>query len=123
MESIQSSGIDEEPIPSNSENSEVDGSSALIFSEFHEKPPPLILLKKKRKKIEPAFHFSKESPYDKYSKELNTDSTSGFLRSKRAIGRMKEKEKNTCSLFIQTDPLIWRHISEQVMCPPILFQL
>lgn len=114
MESIQSSGIDEEPIPSNSENSEVDGSSALIFSEFHEKPPPLILLKKKRKKIEPAFHFSKESPYDKYSKELNTDSTSGFLRSKRAIGRMKEKEKNTCSLFIQTDPLIWRHISEQV---------
>lgn len=50
-----------------------------------------------------------ETPYDKYSKEANTRGG----RSKRAT-RPKEENKNTCSLFIETDPLIWRHISEQV---------
>ncbi|XP_072159998.1 disintegrin and metalloproteinase domain-containing protein 10 [Bemisia tabaci] len=48
-----------------------------------------------------------ESPLNKYSKEAN------HYRSKRAT-RPKEENRNTCSLFIQTDPLIWRHISEQV---------
>lgn len=48
-----------------------------------------------------------DSPFSKYSKEANT-------RQKRAA-RPKEENRNTCSLFIQTDPLIWRHISEQVI--------
>nr|XP_024215817.1 disintegrin and metalloproteinase domain-containing protein 10 [Halyomorpha halys] len=51
-----------------------------------------------------------DSPYSKYSKEANT-------RKKRAA-RPKEENRNTCSLFIQTDPLIWRHISEQVNNDP-----
>lgn len=51
-----------------------------------------------------------ETPYDKYSREANSDGRSS--RSKRAT-RPKEENKNTCSLFIETDPLIWRHIAEQ----------
>uniref|UniRef100_A0A1B6LPU7 ADAM10 endopeptidase n=1 Tax=Graphocephala atropunctata TaxID=36148 RepID=A0A1B6LPU7_9HEMI len=54
-----------------------------------------------------------ETPYDKYSKEANTRGG----RSKRAT-RPKEENKNTCSLFIETDPLIWRHITEQVGFDP-----
>jgi len=51
---------------------------------------------------------SPEEPYEKYSREYNEQAG----RSKRAI--RKDDNKNTCSLFIQTDPLIWRHIYEQV---------
>ncbi|KAJ9581415.1 hypothetical protein L9F63_023409, partial [Diploptera punctata] len=50
--------------------------------------------------------------HNKYSREANEPST-GHHRKKRAT-RPKEENKNTCSLFIQTDPLIWRHISETV---------
>lgn len=53
-----------------------------------------------------------EAPHNKYSREYNEGSSSHH-RSKRAT-KPKEENKNTCSLFIQTDPLIWRHISEQV---------
>lgn len=34
-------------------------------------------------------------------------------RAKRAA-RPKEENRNTCSLYIQTDPLIWRHIREGI---------
>jgi disintegrin and metalloproteinase domain-containing protein 10 len=44
-------------------------------------------------------------PHKKYSKEANS-------RTKRATGRYQER--NTCSLYIQTDPLIWRHIRESI---------
>lgn len=44
-------------------------------------------------------------PHRKYSKEANS-------RTKRATARFQEK--NTCSLYIQTDPLIWRHIRESI---------
>uniref|UniRef100_A0A0A9WUF9 ADAM10 endopeptidase n=3 Tax=Lygus hesperus TaxID=30085 RepID=A0A0A9WUF9_LYGHE len=50
-----------------------------------------------------------ETPYAKYSQEAN----SIHSRSKRGA-KARDKNKNTCSLFIQTDPLIWRHITEQV---------
>lgn len=50
-----------------------------------------------------------ESPVHKYSREANE---AGHRRPRRAT---RSKENNTCSLFIQTDPLIWRHISEQVL--------
>lgn len=50
----------------------------------------------------------RETPVHKYSREANEPS---HRRSRRAT---RSKENNTCSLFIQTDPLIWRHISEQV---------
>lgn len=47
----------------------------------------------------------------------NKSSHDSRKRSKRAT-RPKEENKNTCSLFIQTDPLIWRHIGEQVNFDP-----
>lgn len=45
-------------------------------------------------------------PHKKYSKEANA-------RVKRAT-QSRYQEKNTCSLYIQTDPLIWRHIRESI---------
>ncbi|BES95968.1 disintegrin and metalloproteinase domain-containing protein 10 [Nesidiocoris tenuis] len=53
--------------------------------------------------------FNSETPYAKYSQEAN----SVHSREKRAT-KARDKNKNTCSLFIQTDPLIWRHITEQL---------
>lgn len=47
-----------------------------------------------------------EEGFSKYSKEANE----GHSRGKRAARR--DENKNTCSLYIQTDPLIWRHIRE-----------
>ncbi|CAH1186905.1 unnamed protein product [Phyllotreta striolata] len=44
-----------------------------------------------------------EDAFNKYSKEQN-------VRHKRFARR--EDNRNTCSLYIQTDPLIWKHIRE-----------
>ncbi|GAB0098444.1 disintegrin and metalloproteinase domain-containing protein 10 [Sergentomyia squamirostris] len=63
-------------------------------------------------------------PHQKYSKEANwraENNLSGQLhqheeaheRVRRAT-RPKEENRNTCSLYIQTDPLIWRHIREGI---------
>jgi disintegrin and metalloproteinase domain-containing protein 10 len=62
-------------------------------------------------------------PYQKYSKEANWRSNEDKVddewhskshdRVKRAT-RPKDENRNTCSLFIQTDPLIWRHIRENI---------
>lgn len=62
-----------------------------------------------RKKWQRSNFEENETPFDKYSREANTHGG----RSKRAT-RPKEENKNTCSLFIETDPLIWRHVAEQV---------
>lgn len=48
-----------------------------------------------------------ESPYRRYSEEAN-------VRSKRAATAARYQERNTCTLYIQTDPLIWRHIRESI---------
>ncbi|KAL1132299.1 hypothetical protein AAG570_010256, partial [Ranatra chinensis] len=66
------------------------------------------------KKVDEAGVFENETPYKKYSREANTPHHS---RSKRA-SRPKEENRNTCSLFIQTDPLIWRHIADQLNNDP-----
>lgn len=70
-------------------------------------------------------------PYQKYSKEANWNGTmlaagggssskkdeawhrETHERVKRAT-RPREENRNTCSLYIQTDPLIWRHIREGI---------
>ena len=65
--------------------------------------------KTKRKKDYTFRNHEENETHNKYSREANI----GNSRSKRAT-RPKEENKNTCSLFIQTDPLIWRHITEQV---------
>lgn len=64
-----------------------------------------------------------KSPHFKYTKEANFDyddiggnNTNGNKKSGRAkrAARPKEDNRNTCSLYIQTDPLIWRHIREGI---------
>lgn len=50
-------------------------------------------------------NFESLHPHMKYSEEANS-------RTKRATARYQER--NTCSLYIQTDPLIWRHIRESI---------
>ena len=57
------------------------------------------------------WNTERETPGHKYTREANQPENH---RTKRAT-RPKEDNKNTCSLFIQTDPLIWRHITEQVI--------
>ncbi|KAL0104573.1 hypothetical protein PUN28_017368 [Cardiocondyla obscurior] len=54
----------------------------------------------------------REAPGHKYTREANEPS---HRRPRRAT---RSEENNTCSLFIQTDPLIWRHISEQLHHDP-----
>lgn len=58
--------------------------------------------------------FHDHYPHHKYSKEANDGDgkTSHFNhRAKRAA---RVQERNTCSLYIQTDPLIWKHIRESI---------
>lgn len=60
------------------------------------------------------------SPYFKYTKEANEENEQYekekyfHKRSRRATPTKEENRKNTCSLYIQTDPLIWRHIREGI---------
>lgn len=49
---------------------------------------------------------------NKYSREANILEN---IRSHKRLKRTaREDNKNTCSLYIQTDPLIWRHIREGI---------
>ncbi|XP_015596186.1 disintegrin and metalloproteinase domain-containing protein 10 isoform X2 [Cephus cinctus] len=72
-------------------------------------PPAPKKVNATRPKVEP-WNGDDENPGHKYTREANIP---GHRRTRRAT-RPKEDNKNTCSLFIQTDPLIWRHISEQL---------
>lgn len=51
--------------------------------------------------------YEDHHPHQKYTAEAN-------IRSKRAASSARYQERNTCSLYIQTDPLIWRHIRESI---------
>jgi len=73
--------------------------------------PPKTITSASQKQPKPnitPWNGDHEKPGHKYSREANEPS---HRRQRRAT---RSKENNTCSLFIQTDPLIWRHISEQV---------
>lgn len=70
------------------------------------------------------FNHEFRLPHEKYSRDANWREKSNSVsdedwhkqsheRVKRAT-RPKEENKNTCSLYIQTDPLIWRHIREGI---------
>jgi disintegrin and metalloproteinase domain-containing protein 10 len=74
-------------------------------------PPPESTQGPTKSQVSAPPPLEPNSPHNKYSREVNEGSSNH--RSKRAT-KPKEENKNTCSLFIQTDPLIWRHISEQV---------
>lgn len=63
----------------------------------------------------PHMKYSKEANYQQNDKIENDDEwhRQSHHRIKRAT-RPKEENRNTCSLYIQTDPLIWRHIREGI---------
>lgn len=85
MESVQNSAAPDEP-------------PKTVPSSNQKEPKPNVA----------PWNGDREAPGHKYSREANEPN---HRRPRRAT---RSKENNTCSLFIQTDPLIWRHISEQV---------
>ncbi|KYN13236.1 Disintegrin and metalloproteinase domain-containing protein 10 [Trachymyrmex cornetzi] len=85
MESVQNSAAPDEP-------------PKTVPSSNQKEPKPNVA----------PWNGDQEAPGHKYSREANEPS---HRRPRRAT---RSKENNTCSLFIQTDPLIWRHISEQL---------
>lgn len=82
-------------------------------------------------RIETGYEF--KFPHEKYSKAANwratgehPDDGSWHRRSHERVRRAtrpKEENKNTCSLYIQTDPLIWRHIRDSIADVSILIIL
>lgn len=76
--------------------------------------------KQKAKQNQNSIFGDDKSPHFKYTKEANFDyddgGANGNKKSKRfkRAARPKEDNRNTCSLYIQTDPLIWRHIREGI---------
>lgn len=91
MDKVQSSGVDEEPV---------------LLPKAEKVSPKFKKHKPNTPKKIVENYINVEESYNKYSREANENSG----RHKRATKR--EDSKNTCSLYIQTDPLIWRHISE-----------
>lgn len=93
MDKIQNSGIDELSDPSMEQKFKKPLKKKVMFSKQtkeDQKPPP-----------------NYEEKINKYSREANEGTNSRHRRAAR-----RDEIKNTCSLFIQTDPLIWRHIKE-----------
>ncbi|XP_059616413.1 disintegrin and metalloproteinase domain-containing protein 10 isoform X2 [Phlebotomus argentipes] len=88
-------------------------------------PPAAPAAKSSREKV--RMSSSEEDtqwpPHQKYSKEANWRAADveddgdqheeAHDRVRRAT-RPREENRNTCSLYIQTDPLIWRHIREGI---------
>lgn len=123
MESVQNSGVD--GIDDDNENNVTQPPQA----ENIQQSKPIYLSnttkqnaeqkQKPNHKQKPNSIFGdNKSPHFKYSKEANFDydGTNGNKRSERVkrAARPKEDNRNTCSLYIQTDPLIWRHIREGI---------
>lgn len=112
MESIQNSAVDEDlikpkvpPIPLTRHKSAHDKTRT---KSKHPKTKVDDFTKTKMNDFSKSnnyVHF--DGPGGKYSREANEDRGT---REKRAT-RLRE-DRNTCSLYIQTDPLIWRHIRE-----------
>lgn len=119
MDQIQNSAVEEAEAEEEAEEDQ----AAEPSNDGEQQPPP----QKVRSSKEGAASDSLDEfplPYQKYSKEANTardtdKSESAWHREahervKRAA-RPREENKNTCSLYIQTDPLIWRHIREGII--------
>lgn len=125
MDRIQNSAPEDMPIDS-SEESESSSSSppSSASSKFKKNKKS-----KKQKSMNKSKLFEEDLkyPHMKYTKEANWKDSSvpvdksnsddwhqkSHERAKRAA-RSKEENRNTCSLYIQTDPLIWRHIREGI---------
>lgn len=100
MESVQNSAVPD-PVPRKRPGN--------ITIERNQKPKKYNKTIKNSNTIENNINKPREyyeQGFMKYSKEANEKHS----RHKRAARR--DENKNTCSLYIQTDPLIWRHIRE-----------
>ncbi|CAH2105402.1 unnamed protein product [Euphydryas editha] len=91
MERIQNSGVDDDPPVSTPTHTH--------HSPAPNPPHPNSLRDDSSRHWD--FHH-----YNKYSRAANSE----HARSRRAAPH--EKIRNMCSLYIQTDPLIWRHVRE-----------
>ncbi|XP_072939687.1 disintegrin and metalloproteinase domain-containing protein 10 [Epargyreus clarus] len=96
MERIQNSGVDDDP-PTTSASTPHGTSPSPHTYQSPMPPPP----HPNSLRDDPPRHWEH---HNKYSRAANTGEHS---RSRRAA-----PEKNTCSLYIQTDPLIWKHVRE-----------
>ncbi|KAL0882214.1 hypothetical protein ABMA27_000756 [Loxostege sticticalis] len=92
MERIQNSGVDEEPPTTPATPPPPSAPHA------HHSPPP----HPNSLRDDPPRHWDF---HNKYTRAANTGEHS---RARRAT----LDNRNTCSLYIQTDPLIWRHVRE-----------
>ena len=107
MRSVQESAV-EEPITSANDIYNIDEEEQAEFNEYisptlHSTNPGLYSkYKKLYTKLQADYH-------DKYSKEANSRS-----RRSSSSGGVGEDNKGTCTLSIQTDPLLWRYIYQQV---------
>lgn len=93
MESVQNGGIDDD----------IDDISVKPKDSDSEQ-------KTKSRQNQNSIFDDDKSPHFKYSKEGNSDydGATGYKKSERVkrAARPKEDNRNTCSLYIQTDPLI-----------------
>ncbi|XP_037957354.1 disintegrin and metalloproteinase domain-containing protein 10 homolog isoform X2 [Teleopsis dalmanni] len=127
MENIQNSAVEELPEPMSKDVNERN-------QKIYKKRAPTAMEINQHEQMTATNiddHFT--YPYRKYSKEANLPFDSDpkidhkyfpnndfkhdrvNQRVKRAsMSGRREDNKNTCSLYIQTDPLIWRHIREGI---------
>lgn len=97
MESIQNSGEPSPPSRPSSQSESADEKVELGQGDEQDEEIPSAL---------PL--YSNEIPKFKYSAEANDP----LKRPKRAIP--SPNKKKSCSLYIQTDPLFWKHVHAQV---------
>ncbi|CAH0559198.1 unnamed protein product [Brassicogethes aeneus] len=97
MEKVQNSGTNEKL---NQSNEDTLNQAPLKKPRIHKKVAKL----DKMKDVPRSLPQNYEDGTNKYSKEANE----GHRRRRAA----RSENKNTCSLYIQTDPLIWKHIRE-----------
>lgn len=124
MDQIQNSAVETEEEDSDSEDSVNNNNDNNKDERFRDKKDPKEGEKSRSEESAREELGEFPMPYQKYSKEANAardakDSESMWHRAthervKRAA-RPREDNKNTCSLYIQTDPLIWRHIREGII--------
>lgn len=124
MENVQSGGIDDSDDDENDDDSDVNANAS--SNDVNKNGPthgaktklPQKQQQQQAKQNQNSINGEDKSPHFKYSKEANfeyggTRASERGSRAKRAA-RPKEDNRNTCSLYIQTDPLIWRHIREGI---------
>ncbi|XP_028025856.1 disintegrin and metalloproteinase domain-containing protein 10 [Bombyx mandarina] len=101
MERIQNSGVDDESptSPASSQSTPTVATPPHTHTSGSPSPHPNSLRDDMPRHWDSHFH-------NKYSRSANTGE---HARSRRAA---PYDNRNTCSLFIQTDPLIWKHIRE-----------